>query len=590
MPCLPGLWLSPLRNTLNPRLASWSLSLPAPTLAAASSTLSASSVASSASASTASTASASVSSSSAPAPTTASATETTTTTKTSSTASPSGSPLKRPPPSLLPPFEPLSSSPGLPRPSKRQNVGTGSGTGAHLRYPTPVPTSSTGILSSSPLRDKMSIGLMERAPLSAVPSIELNENGETLLMGRSSNSSHFQLSANRLISRVHVRARYVQAATPLEASKIEITCNGWNGLKLHCQGRTWELLKGDSFTSETEGTEIMVDVHDARVLIQWPKRSSSAADANGLLSDASWEDSPPPASTRASAANLQASPLRRAARIQSPDSPTPAPRRRSVIYEDDDDDDYMPDSDDREDPDVAASMRTEATASFSSDEGSGEDDESDPDEENDPVVLSFGPYGANISTRLASITTKSPRVTKRSLNKGSSETDKDTEATLQKPKSKKDEDEEEEEEKEEEVEAKEEEHEDEEEDEEEEPTRIPSEADAAISNHVVNQLAFSRLSSTPLSTIMHNLPAEQIKDVSRDALRLLIETTPCIGIIKRQGKDAAGKALESEYYYIPEDDTDMQRRAAVVDGLRKPSLRACRKQHKQYYWKRPKTP
>ncbi|PTB64888.1 hypothetical protein BBK36DRAFT_56830 [Trichoderma citrinoviride] len=558
--------------------------LPAPTLAAASSTSSASSASSaSASASTSSTASASASSS-APAPATAStaetktaSTSTTASASSSSSASASGSPLKRPAPSLLPPFEPLSSSPGLPRPSKRQNVGTGSGTGAHLRYPTPVPTSSTGILSSSPLREKMSIGLLERAPLSAVPSIELNENGETLLMGRSSNSSHFQLSANRLISRVHVRARYVQAATPLEASKIEITCNGWNGLKLHCQGRTWELLKGDSFTSETEGTEIMVDVHDARVLIQWPKRSSSAADANGLLSDASWEDSPPPASARASAAAmLQASPLRRAARIQSPDSPTPAPRRRSVvaadedagiqIYEDDDDDDYMPDSDDREDPDVAVSMRTEATASFSSDEGSGEDDESDPDEENDPVVLSFGPYGANISTRLASITTKSPRVTKRSLKKGSSETPRPSKSGEGEGEGNEDNDED------------------------EEPTRIPSEADAAISNHVVNQLAFSRLSSTPLSTIMHNLPAEQIKDISRDALRLLIETTPCIGIIKRQGKDAAGKPLESEYYYIPEDDTDMQRRAAVVDGLRKPSLRACRKQHKQYYWKRPKTP
>ncbi|KAL6883126.1 hypothetical protein HDV57DRAFT_509350 [Trichoderma longibrachiatum] len=610
--------------------------LPAPSLAAASSTLSASSASTSASApaSTSSTASLSAStasasaSSSAPAPAAASATsETTSTTAATkpSSASSSGSPLKRPAPSLLPPFEPLSSSPGLPRPPKRQNVGTGSGSGAHLRYPTPVPTSSTGILSSSPLRDKMSIGLLERAPLSAVPSIELNENGETLLMGRSSNSSHFQLSANRLISRVHVRARYVQAATPLEASKIEITCNGWNGLKLHCQGRTWELLKGDSFTSETEGTEIMVDVHDARVLIQWPKRSSSAADANGLLSDASWEDSPPPAGTRASAAAmLQASPLRRAARIQSPDSPTPAPRRRSVvaadddagiqIYEDDDDDDYMPDSDDREDPDVNASMRTEATASFSSDEGSGQDDESDPDEENDPVVLSFGPYGANISTRLASITTKSPRVTKRSLNKGSSETRRpsksgrnsdDAAASPPRSKTKKvtfdgkrrqardeekeDEKEDEQEEKEEAVGAKGKEEEDEE-DEEEEPTRIPSEADAAISNHVVNQLAFSRLSSTPLSTIMHNLPAEQIKDISRDALRLLIETTPCIGIIKRQGKDAAGKPLESEYYYIPEDDTDMQRRAAVVDGLRKPSLRACRKQHKQYYWKRPKTP
>ncbi|EHK20689.1 uncharacterized protein TRIVIDRAFT_154011 [Trichoderma virens Gv29-8] len=533
-----------------------------------------------------------------PAPASASTTTTTTTTTTTASTSTSasasttsvsslGSPLKRPAPSLLPPFEP-SSSPGLPRPSKRQNV---SGTGAHLRYPTPVPTSSTGILSSSPLREKLSVGLVERTPLSAVPSIELNENGEMVLMGRSSNSSHFQLSANRLISRVHVKARYIQGSTPLEANKIEITCNGWNGLKLHCQGRSWELLKGDSFTSETEGTEIMVDVHDARVLIQWPKRSSSGADSNGLLSDASWEDSPPRSQTR-NANLLQVSPLRRATRIQSPDSPTPAPRRRSVVAADDDngieiyeddDEDYQPDSDERdEEPDVGVSMRTEATASFTSGVDSDEEDESNPDEENDPIIHSFGPYGANISGRLASITTKSPRVqsAKRPLNKGSAETLSKVKRTSRDQRSPSEER----------LPQPKEEDEEEEDDEEEEPTRIPSEADAAISNHVVNQLAYSRLSSTPLSTIMHNLPAEQIKDISRDALRLLIETTPCIGIIKRQGKDAAGKALESEYYYIPEDDTDMQRRAAVVDGLRKPSLRACRKQHKQYYWKRPKTP
>ncbi|PNP43144.1 hypothetical protein TGAMA5MH_05077 [Trichoderma gamsii] len=545
----------------------------------------------------------------------------TTTSSTSSTSSTSASstslsPLKRPAPSLLPPFEP-SSSPGLPRPAKRQNVGSA----PHLRYPTPnIPTSSTGILSSSPVREKASRGISERTPLSAVPSIELNENGEMLLMGRSSNSSHFQLSANRLISRVHVKARYLQGATPLEANKIEITCNGWNGLTLHCQGRTWELLKGDSFSSETEGTEIMVDVHDARVLIQWPKRSSSAVDANGLLSDASWEDSPPRSQTRASAM-LQASPLRRAAaRIQSPDSPTPAPRRRSVVAADEesgiqiyeDDEENLPDSDGHEDPDVGVSMRTEVTASFSSDfEPDEDDDESDPDEENDPIIHSFGPYGANISSRMESISTKSPRVTslKRALKKGSTETlvprkstrDLDsTEASPRKRAKKEDSREQtptphgrpvkKEESEEEEVKKEEEDEEEDEEEEEEKPPKILSEADAAISNHVVNQLAYSRLSSTPLSTIMHNLPAEQTRDLTRDALRVLIETTACIGIIERQGKDAAGKALESEYYYVPEADTDAQRRAAVVDGLRKPSLRACRKQHKQYYWKRPKTP
>jgi len=102
----------------------------------------------------------------------------------------------------------------------------------------------------------------------------------------------------------------------------------------------------------------------------------------------------------------------------------------------------------------------------------------------------------------------------------------------------------------------------------------------AVSNHVINQLAFSRLSSTPLSTIMANLPAEEKRDLSKDHLRSIIEGTVCIGIIPRQGKDAAGKALESEYYYVPEADDDENRRLAVTDGLRKPSLRACRKQHK----------
>ncbi|CRK24228.1 hypothetical protein BN1708_018082, partial [Verticillium longisporum] len=59
--------------------------------------------------------------------------------------------VKRPAPTLLPPFEPLSSSPGFPRPLKRQaRDGSVGGAGAHLKYPTPVPTSSTGILSSSP--------------------------------------------------------------------------------------------------------------------------------------------------------------------------------------------------------------------------------------------------------------------------------------------------------------------------------------------------------------------------------------------------------------------------------------------------------
>lgn len=53
-------------------------------------------------------------------------------------------------PSLLPAFEPLSSSP-LPRPSERKYAEHAELPKAQLKYyPTPVPTSSTGMLPSSP--------------------------------------------------------------------------------------------------------------------------------------------------------------------------------------------------------------------------------------------------------------------------------------------------------------------------------------------------------------------------------------------------------------------------------------------------------
>lgn len=512
---------------------------------------------------------------------------------------------KRPAPSLLPPFEPLSSSPGLPR-QKRQNLGMD----ANLRYPTPIPTSSTGILSSSPLRrNSAAIGaaraaaLEKRAPLGALPSVELAENGETLLMGRSSNSSHYQLSASRLISRVHVKARYIAATETGDVGKVEIVCEGWNGLKLHCQGRSWDLSKGDTFSSET-AAEIMIDVQETRVLVQWP-RLASPVDHAANLSDSSWDDSPPRSQTRAGRL-LDSSPLRRhAASIRSPESPTPLHLSSSQrlqqdllpdlqdrdgaieIYEDEPE---LPDHEAALDPN--ASILTEATASFHSHLGDDDDDdeEHNPDEENDPIVHSFGPFGADISNRLASIMSKSPRTRKPlgrdilQLAENPEESETHTESSLlsdpPSPESNEEKTPSPEDQLIGEV--------------EEEQQRTPQKPKVVVhpslGNHVVNQLAYSRLSSTPLSSIMQHLPANLTGDLTSDALRDVIESTTCIGIITRQGKDAAGKALESEYYYVPEQDDDDERREAVVDGLRRPSLRNCRKQHKQYYWKRPRTP
>ncbi|KAI5868344.1 hypothetical protein GGS23DRAFT_545017 [Durotheca rogersii] len=471
--------------------------------------------------------------------------------------------MKRPAPTLLPPFEPLSSSPGFPRPSKRQARDRTIGSNAFLKYPTPIPTSSTGILSSSPPRVQPSLegpqsAVSERAPLSAVPSVELNENGETLLMGRSTNSSHYQLSANRHISRIHVKARYIPASTPLEPNKVEVLCNGWNGAKLHCQGRTWELAKGDSFVSETENADIMLDVEDARVMVHWPKRDRRESIAN--LSDSSWDESPRSRGRANGPASdfLQSSPLRRQTRIQSPESPTPANNRPSSnlddlllandtsepvqIYEDasGDEHEHL-----KSTPAVDVSFaQTEIANSFSSDLSDPDDDDNDPDEENDPIVHSFGPFGANLSNRLAAFTAASPKQPRHKLLADVSAKP----PTGQEPEEK-----------------------------------FPDHVDAdAVRNHVVNQLAFSRLSSNPLSGILNNLPAEEKKDLTKPTLRRIIETTPCIGVIARQGKDAAGQPLESEYYYISERDTDESRRVAVTDGLRKPSLRACRKQHKVF--------
>lgn len=513
---------------------------------------------------------------------------------------------------------------------------------AYLKYPTPVPTSSTGILSSSPPRvanNNLAVAAVaaaqaplqrtpsivsERAPLCAVPSIELNENGDTLLMGRSSNSSHYQLSANRLISRVHVRARYLPASIPLQPNKIEIECNGWNGLKLHCQGRSFDMVKGDLMAFETEGAEIMIDVQDARVLVHWPKK-----DGRDGLADLGWEDSPRSVRHRGVSPGLaNDSHLRRTARVRSPESPTPAhvslqqhlvggdnvpsnsqhssvlsdlpsisEREHSVeIYEDDDAD--QPSSAPR--PSTAdQSFMTDVSKSFSSDLSdiqSDDDnaDENDPDEENDPIITSFGPYGANLNNRMASFSASSPKrrrldsggfaspkhasasrvlsaaedsrrfsksastLHQESISRKASPTpgpdDREQSSSTSHPRSDKG----------------------------KEPAVAPdlSHVDVpTVTNHVVNQLAYSRLSSNPLSTLLSNLPAEDKNGLTREELRYIVETATCIGTIPRQGKDADGKPLESQYYYVPEMDVDENRRAAVVDGLRKPTLRNCRKHH-----------
>lgn len=108
-----------------------------------------------------------------------------------------------------------------------------------------------------------------------------------------------------------------------------------------------------------------------------------------------------------------------------------------------------------------------------------------------------------------------------------------------------------------------------------------------IQRLVSNHLAFSRLHTMPLSSVHNAIPS--LKSVPVNHLRTVLGNTPWVGIVPRQGKDAAGRPLEEQYYYINEKDEDMDRKNMVekIGARGAGGLRACRKTHKQYYWKMP---
>lgn len=343
---------------------------------------------------------------------------------------------------------------------------------------------------------------------------------------------------------------------------------GWNGAKIHCQGKAWELAKDDSFTSETPGTDIMIDVQDARVVLQWPRKKMPTPSETDSSFDS--ENSPRQGVAAGRQRSPFSSPLRQHHRIQSPVSPSPMGRHALTsdplepfldghvqIYEDSPSDDGGPPS---PTPLKATQQSTQILSQplgtnigpgpLEFDIASDGENYSDQDEENDPIVQSFGPFGANLGPRMAAMAATTPEQPR------TSNVLKDISISPQ------------------------------------QPTGSPKsilKADAKPTlNHIVNQLAFSRLSSTPLSTLLSALPTALKCDakgtgetgLTTDVLKKLLLGIRCVGTVSREGKDAAGRPLENEYYYIPDLDLDEKRRDAVVEGIKKPGLRSCRKQHK----------
>lgn len=398
-------------------------------------------------------------------------------------------------------------------------------------------------------------------------------------MGRSSNASHYQLSTNKLVSRIHVSAVYI-APNPPASKKVQIECRGWNGVRVHCKGKAWELMKGDTFTSETEDADIMIDVQDARVLLTWPKHEnkiSTPTDSDSTYSTWESENSPQRNATAATRNRpLDTSPLRQQPRLQSPVSPSPAVQANHAqpsgpfvsdppipvpvqVFEDE------PSDEDKDRPAAGNTQATQSTQVASQPLGLLEaspypnDFSEDNDEENDPIISSFGPYGANLGARMESITTKASPIRHplNPLKEESISPQRSNQAGVS-PKRRRHNT-----------------HHDV-----SDSRHGESEPGNVITHHVINQLAYSRLQSTPLSTLMQNLPAA-LKEPSftDDALKAMLHATRCIGAVEREGKDAAGKSLESEYYYIPGADTDGSRRE-VIEGMGGRGLRNCRKSHK----------
>lgn len=484
-------------------------------------------------------------------------------------------------PSLLPAFEPLSSSPEpfLPAVSTKRKYDERNDD-RHF-YPTPVPTSSTGMTLSSPGRantrpclGRTISSLSERAPLGTVPSLCLNANGDPVHLGRSSNSSDYQLSANRLISRVHVRVTYrVPDVAKTPHGEVLVECLGWNGCKVHVGGRVVELAKEDSFRADDPAAQIIVDVQDTRVQLEWPMTASmgtipssppvlyrSPSKRRALERDV-FGSSPP------AACNFMRSPSasRSPSAPRSPVRPIRLVDSFAATFREEIPNDNIVRV--YEDADVSSKeasrcqtptpLAIKLEMPLDSTEGtctmieaaSSIDEVIEQNDENNPKVT--GPDSDNMLSGFENLSPTSP--SRSHVAAGKAATPEPVAPKV------------------------------------EERAIAEVKRLSPVKNHIINQLAFSRVHSVTLSSIYANLPtelkacwsegdesAEQL--LSETELRAILRGVPCIGEINREGKDAAGKRLEDEYYYLPDFDSSEDRRNTIL--VSKPPMRNVRKQHK----------
>ncbi|KAJ8103550.1 hypothetical protein POJ06DRAFT_3330 [Lipomyces tetrasporus] len=386
-------------------------------------------------------------------------------------------------------------------------------------YPTPAPTSSAALSVSSPSNatrafiqdDELDDPFVDdddddddphqpivRAPLSTVVLARVPRNGDALTLGRSSNSSSVVLSrTNKLISRVHVTARYIAVR-----NTIELRCLGWNGARVGTPTGEHALAKGESVEIPAY-VNVIIDVcgERARVEVVIMEPDDDETDEELFVSEKE---------------------AREVTISESDASPCKQSESNIELKIWEDKEDYVHKAVDKKEntPTPRPSTTTSTTINEEAAIINTSDTITSDAREQSPAPITPVEERESTPTPVPNV---EPREPETDLNK--------------------------------------------------------------LKTHIIAHLAYSRLASTPLSVLHSSLPITS--SLPDEILRSIINGIPCVGVIKRQGKDASGKRLEEQYYYIPEQDEDLHRRAAVEELRGHPGLRSCRKVHKQYFWRKP---
>lgn len=121
---------------------------------------------------------------------------------------------------------------------------------------------------------------------------------------------------------------------------------------------------------------------------------------------------------------------------------------------------------------------------------------------------------------------------------------------------------------------------------------------ATICGLVIETMATSRASSLPVSSlfklVMSSQPYLKSQRSETDWLRIFQRVlrdgaadrgTGVFGKVESSGKDESNRALEAQWFYVPERDEDQERAALIRSMMPRPGKRTETMKYKQYYWR-----